>query len=224
MGRGLKRFYKRAKLLIGFVNAAKLIASDDVRGAETFAHLIPILGLLLVAFLGAIPAHAALGHVSRINAGACQAATNKGNSTGTCTASSHINTFTHTPSASNNGILISVACSATGATPSAVAVTASGWTITQVGGIVGSTTLGFQALFKAYALNTSATTFTDTWTVTTNSCSGFMNDIIIEWSGEDLTNFVDASGSGSGTGGCGGTGTPTVTPTVNNDGVFFGLQ
>ena len=69
------------------------------------------------------------------------------------------------------------------------------------------------AAFRAYSPNTSAATITMTWT--TGSCT-FMNDLVDEFSGEDLTNFVDASNSATGS----GSPTASVTPVNNNDGVW----
>jgi hypothetical protein len=76
-------------------------------------------------------------------------------------------------------------------------------------------------MYRAYAPNTTAATFTATWTATT--CGSFFNDLIDEFSGTDATNFVDASNAKAGTtGGCpssvAGNG---VTPTVANDGIWF---
>src|SRR4029077_17767271 len=77
---------------------------------------------------------------------------------------------------------------------------------------------GFQAIFQAYAPNTSAATITQTWTISSGGCNLFFNDLIDEFSGADATNFVDASSTpATGTTGC----SLSVTPVVNNDGLWF---
>src|SRR5919201_1244173 len=133
--------------------------------------------------------------------GECGSAAHAGNIASNC-GSVATQTFSFTATNANDGVLIAVGCGSNASTPSAISLSATGWTFTQIGGIVGSTTAGFEAAFKAYSPNTSATTVTMTWTVSGSSCSGFMNDLVDEFSGEDLTSFVDASNSGTGSGSC----------------------
>jgi hypothetical protein len=122
-------------------------------------------------------------------------------------------TFTYTASASNanEGVLFLVGCSCA-STTNTFTLTATGWTITQVGsaaGVSGSRV----AVFKAYAPNTSLTTFT----LSTSVANGnFYDALIDEFSGVDATNFVDASSLSTGAG-CGG----SVTPVASNDGIWF---
>jgi hypothetical protein len=106
--------------------------------------------------------------------------------------------FTYTATGTGNGVLVYISCADNAGTPSAVSLTATGWSFTQVGTIIGSTTAGFGALFKAYAPNTTAATLTQTWTATNCGAAGatFINDLVDEWARAwTLTNFVDASNS-----------------------------
>jgi hypothetical protein len=172
--------------------------------------------VVALALLCASPAYAVVAH-AKSDGGFCGGGRN-GNMPSAC-ASTNTTTFTYTPNATGGQILFGMTCAATGGTPSAVSLTASGWTTTQIGGIDGTTTsaIGFSSLFRAYALNTSATTFTVTWTVAGSSCSGFMNDVIDEFSGGDATNFVDNNMVGHNTTGCAG----SITPVANDTGVWF---
>jgi hypothetical protein len=124
-----------------------------------------------------------------------------GNISGSAAASK---AFTYTATTAGNGLLVSVGISST-ATPTAVTLTATGWSFSQVGGIVGNTTAGFMACFRAYVPNTSLATVTVAWTGSAGVT--FNNDLVDEFSGIDPTNFVDASNSAT------GSGTPTVSVT-----------
>lgn len=136
-----------------------------------------------------------------------------GNMTATCSAT-NVATFTYTANGANNGVTFFVGCSSTNAVTSAT-LTASGWTMTQVGGIYGSTTNGQGVMWRAYAPNTTQATFTATFTTTGSSCNTFMSDNIDEWTGMDTSNFADASSATPGTAASGNP-TTSVTPTVNN--------
>lgn len=168
-------------------------------------RLLPILALLL--------SYSCFGQVAHVKSqgGSCGsgAATGTGFS-GTCGAAS-TKTFTYTPTTANDAILFLVGCSCA-STSNTFTLTATSWTITQIGSAVGASGSRVAA-FKAYALNNSATTFTLSTSVANGS---FYNALIDEFSGEDLTNFVDASSLSTGTG-CGG----SVTPVANNDGIWF---
>jgi len=121
--------------------------------------------------------------------------------------------FTYTPVAAGDGVLVMVGCADTA--PTAVSLSALNWSFTQVGSIVGSNG-NWIALFKAYSPNTSQATITQTWTTGSGSCQSFMNDLVDEWSGVDATNFVDAFNTGqSGSGSC----SVNVTPNSNNAGL-----
>ena len=165
------------------------------------------------------PSLAAVAHVAS-GQGLCSASAKSGNFGSACASLTvATNTFTYTAGTTGNQVLLFVSCADAAGLQSGVTLTASGWTITQVGSIVGSVSAGSAALFKAYAPNTSLATFTVTWTI--SNCNSFMNDLIDEFSGGDATNFVDASNSGTATtGGC----TLSVTPVANNDGLWFGCN
>ena len=142
--------------------------------------------LLLLLILSA-PAWGAVAHVAS-NQGYCNSSAHSGNMGSNCSSGVKTNTFTHTPTAANNAVLIWVGCAGTSETT--VTLTATGWTITQVGSLIGSSAAGYAALFKGYAPSTSAATFTVTFSAT---CNDFMNDVLDEFSGVDQTNFVDSS-------------------------------
>jgi hypothetical protein len=172
--------------------------------------------LAIVILLCAARAEAAVAH-TKSDGGFCGGGRN-GNMPSAC-ASTNTTTFTYTPNATGGAVLFGMTCAASGGTPSAVSLTSSGWTTTQIGTINGTTVgaVGFIIAFRAYAPNTSAATFTVTWTVTGSSCSGFMNDVIDEFSGADGTNFQDNNMAGNGTAGC----TGSITPVANDTGVWF---
>lgn len=171
--------------------------------------------ILLLAVLGwASAASAAVAHVHS-DGGSCTGG-HTGNMPAAC-AATNTTTFTYTSTNAGDATVFALGCASTTGTPSAVTLTSPGWTTTQVGSIVGSTVLGWIATYKAYALNTSAATFTVTWTVTSSTCSGFMNDLVDEFSGADGSNFVDNNNAGSGTTGC----ALSITPVANNTGVWF---
>jgi hypothetical protein len=133
-----------------------------------------------------------------------------------CGSPASSTTFSFTATTTGDGVLFAVGCGTGGGTPSSVTLTASGWATTQIGTLIGNTTAGFFAAFKAYAPNTSAATFTLNWGA---SCGGFMNDLIDEFAGMDATNFVDASNSATANSvtSCNSV---SVTPTVSNDGLW----
>jgi hypothetical protein len=162
-----------------------------------------------------VPAWAVVAHV-KSDGGNCTASF-AGNMPAAC-SSTLTTTFTFTPTTTNDGVLFYEICSDT-STATGVTLTASGWTTTEIGSIVGSTTAGWSAVFQAYAPNTTQATFTVTWTGGT-SCNNFMADLVDEFSGMDGTNFVDASNSSTATGS--GCGMLSVTPVANNDGIWFG--
>lgn len=155
-----------------------------------------ILGLLLL--------NSALGAISHVKSVA-----------GTSTAAGLSTTFSYTANATGDGVIFAISC-ADGGTPTGVSLTATGWTLTQVHGVTGSTSVGWMASYRAYAPNTSAATFTMTWTHSGGNCANFFNWIIDEWAGMDATNFVDASSSGNGS----GTPSSSVTPVSNNTAIL----
>jgi len=183
--------------------------------------------LLLVACVCSLPVSAAVAHV-KDGAGYCTGGASGGMGTGagtitaTCASPAKTASFTYTAGGTGNAVLFSLFCNDNSDTPSAVSLTATGWTLTQVGSINGSTGIpGWIALFKAYAPNTTQATFTETWTAASN-CNSAMNVMIGEFSGMDATQFVD-NNSGSAnfasatSGGC----ALTITPATNNDGLWF---
>lgn len=169
--------------------------------------------LTVIVFAGAAGGLLAAPAIVHSDQGACNNNTFSGNIPGTCGAAVTSRTSTYTPNTSGNAVLVFVTCAATSGTVTAVSLTASGWTFTQVGGISGNTSNGFAAVFRAYAPNTSAATLTQSWTASGGTCGNFMNDLVGEFSGTDLTNFVDGNNAATGS----GTPTVSVTPTGNND-------
>lgn len=159
-----------------------------------------------------------IAHV-KSQAGFCATGTSSGLG-GACPTPTQSNTFSYTPSTTGDGLLFQISCGAS-TTVSAVSMSATGWTFTQIGSINGSTTTGFGALFRAYAPNTSAATVTFSFTATSGGCGAFMNVLVDEFSGMNATNFVDVNTPGSGTtGSC----SYSVTPTANNDMLWAGCN
>lgn len=119
-------------------------------------------------------------------------------------------TFTYKPVTAGNAVLIWVCVAPNGVSPTTCSLAASGWTFTQVGGIVnGGGNSGVGAMFAAYAPNTSTATITVTWN---RAWAGFANDLVDEFSGVNSSTIVDASNSAVGS----GTPTVSVTPASNN--------
>lgn len=165
------------------------------------------LGILLLL---SSPLWAAVAHVAS-GQGFCNASTFGGDIASSCSAVS-TKTFTYTATSTGNAVLFKVA-SASAGTTGTFTLAASGWTITQIGsayGVSGSRS----AVFKAYAPNTSAATFTLTTSVANGSS---YSDLIDEFSGIDATNFIDASSLSNGSSGC----VASVTPVANNDGIWI---
>lgn len=166
--------------------------------------------LIVVALLWATCASAAVGHIAS-GQGFCNGSTAAGNMSGACVGVTS-KTFTYTATTTGNAVLFGIGCGP--ASAPTITLSASGWTLTQVGSTIGSATAGFAATFKAYAPNTSAATFTFGCSVS----SSFLNDLIDEFNGMDATNFVDNNGSGTNTtGGC----SLSITPVVNDTGLWF---
>ncbi|HEY6249134.1 MAG TPA: hypothetical protein VI685_04190 [Candidatus Angelobacter sp.] len=163
---------------------------------------------LLLVLLLCSPAFAAVAHVKVV----AQVA----NSTSGISSM----TFTLQATNANDAILFGVGCNATGGTPSAVSLSATGWTFTQLSGITGNATNGFMASFIAIAPNTTSVTATLSWTVSGSNCSGFQNVLADEFSGNDTTGgatTADAHSQATGSSGC----SLSVTPANANDGVWF---
>lgn len=178
--------------------------------------LVALLGLALAAGV-LLPSHGASAAVAhaKSDAGSCGSSAHAGNMGSICNNGVSSQSFTYTPGAANDGVLVMVGCAASN-TPSAVSLSGSNWTFTEVGGIIGSAN-SWTALFKAYSPNASQATITQSWTVSggCTNVGSFMNDLVDEWSGVDATNFVDAQNSGTGSGSC----SLNVTPNASNDGI-----
>lgn len=172
-------------------------------------NLYLIVGLALGLFL-CPPSFAAVAHV----AGGCSAG-------GTGTSGTNAFTFSCTASATNDAVVFEVSCTG-GGTPTAVTLTATGWTITALSAVYGSATAGRTATFGAITPNTSAATFTATFTGGSD-CSTFTLHQQDEFSGVDTTGgtttFDAHNQSTNTTGGCSGI---TVTPANANDAVWWG--
>jgi hypothetical protein len=129
----------------------------------------------------------------------------------------------HTPNGVNHAVVIFASCAITTATPSAASISASasGWTFTAMSGVTGSTTAGFGASWGAISPNTTATTFTVTFTGG-GSCGNFGNILVAEATGNNTTGgtttfYTHNQATGTSTTGCSGAG---VTSTSANDGVW----
>jgi hypothetical protein len=125
-------------------------------------------------------------------------------------AGATVATITYTAGGTGNLVLVWVTMVPQSASPTSVSLTATGWTFSQVGGIInGGASAGCGAIFVAYAPNTSAATLTLTWNQPT---ANWFSDLIQEFSGGMASS--PTAGSNFAT----GTGTPTVslTPTANS--------
>jgi hypothetical protein len=131
--------------------------------------LLIFLGLALAAGIF-VPSHAAQAAVAhaKSDAGSCGNSAHAGNMGSICSNGASSQSFTYTPGAANDGVLLEVGCAAA-STPSAVSLSASNWTFTQVGSNIGSAG-NWSALFKAYSPNASQATVADSWTVS-GGCS-----------------------------------------------------
>lgn len=138
----------------------------------------------------------------------------------TTASSGNTISFTLQATNANDAIVMFFGCNASGGTPSAVSVAATGWSFTALSPITGNTTNGFGASFGAIAPNTSGVTATVTWTVTGSTCNGFQNALADEFTGNDTTGGTttfDAHGQNTGGSGC----SLSVTPANANDAVWF---
>lgn len=128
-------------------------------------------------------------------------------------------TFTCTANATNNAIFFAVDCAASG-TVTSTSLTATGWTITQLTAVTGSTTAGWSASYGALAPNTSSATFTATFTGGGNC--GFVSALRDEFTGNSTvggtTTFNAHNANTATSGGCTGA---AVTPPNANEAVVF---
>ncbi len=109
------------------------------------------------------------------------------------TAGAKTATFTATPALAGDAITFHVGCASATANPTAVAITASGWTITELGSVSNYTGTSFSTgQFGAISTSTQPATFTITWT-STGTCGGFIAWIANEYTGNALT-FATAFG------------------------------
>ncbi len=99
-----------------------------------------------------------------------------------------VTTFTAHAQQAGDTVLLAVTCQ--NGTPTAVSVTASGWTFSQAGPVAGATSNRYIASFAATAPDTAAATFTVTWTSPT-SCGG-MNEIADEFAASGGAIAIDA--------------------------------
>ncbi len=165
--------------------------------------------LVLAVFIGALccpQSFAAIAHAST----GC-------NVTGHLVPSTNSFTFSCTPGAVNDAIVFKVTCGEP-STITAASLTASGWTITSLSSVFGSTTAGWNASFGAIAPVTTATTFTATFTGG-NVCGNYGDWAADEFTGNDATGGTttfDAHNQATGSGSC----SVNVTPANANDGVW----
>jgi len=126
--------------------------------------------------------------------------------------------FSYTASATGNAVffLINWGANQTVTSP-AVTLSATGWTLTQIGGLVnGGVAAGYVTFWWGFAPNTSATTFHAVATGTTSATGAFWAAIVDEFSGTDNSNPVDNSNQGTGS----GTPTVSITPVASNCGIL----
>lgn len=143
----------------------------------------------------------------------------------TAAASSGAYTYaSHTPNATSHAVVITALCSSASA-PSACSVSASagGWSFTAIKTCIASpctTSTGFACSWGAITPNTTATTFTVTFTGGGN-CADFGSIVVNEASGNDTTGgtttfYASGTPAANTTGGCQGA---SVTSSSANDGV-----
>jgi hypothetical protein len=100
--------------------------------------------------------------------------------------SSSVDTFSTAATAAGDAIVLHVFCNNLMNAPTAVSVSASGWTFTRIGSITGSTSSGFWATsFGAIAPDAAATTFTVSWTAA-SPCT-FLDELGDEFTNNDTT-------------------------------------
>src|SRR4051812_40115926 len=79
-----------------------------------------------------------VGHVAS-GAGSCTGTTIRGNNQAPGCSGTSQTTFTYTPTTAGNGVLIAISCGSGATVPTAVTLTASGWVLTKVIDVVGTT-------------------------------------------------------------------------------------
>jgi len=171
-------------------------------------------GVLLIALsiICVSPAQGAIAH-THSDQGFCDSGAGHGNIGSSCAGGVLTKTFTYTATAANEAVVFALNCG--GTTETSVSLSATGWTITSLSGVAGASGSRI-ASFAAISPNTTAATFTMTWST---DCGAFMGDLVDEFSGTDLTGGTttfDANNSGTGSGSC----SITVTPANNNDAVW----
>jgi hypothetical protein len=166
--------------------------------------------LLIFVLFGASHCYGAVAHVAA-GQGFCGAGAFGGAIASTCSTVT-TKTFSYTPTGTGNVILFGIGCAAP-STTNTISLAATSWTITTISSGVGASG-NRMAFFRAYALNTSATTFTLTSTV---QCNNFINVLIDEFSGMDVTTATSATNTTSGS----GTPTASVTPTSNDNMIWL---
>ena len=129
--------------------------------------------------------------------------------------STTIDTFPAQAVAASDAIVMQVSCAGSG-TPSAVSVTAAGWTFTQLGGITGTVANGlWSATLVAFAPDTAMTAVSVSWTV--SDCNVGKAELADEFANVDSTIGFDAYVVVAGMGNC----TGDVT-TVHADDAMWG--
>jgi hypothetical protein len=128
------------------------------------------------------------------------------------TNGTNVTTFGGQAHAPGNVVVVHAACDGA-ASPTAVSLTAPGWTFTQIASIAGVSSKWGTA-FTAIAPDTAPATFTVTWV--TGSCSGNMNEVGDEFANADTTTPVDAVDMMGGGGDCQG----MVTTTRAGDAIW----
>lgn len=159
----------------------------------------------LVILICSLPAHAVIAH-----AAGCS-------KTGVLRTNSNSQTFTCTPTAANDAVVFKVTCADPG-TVTAISMSGTSWTFTNISGVVGSASAGWGATFGAITPNTTAVTFTVTYTGAT-SCGSYKDYAMDEFSGTDTTGGAttfEAHNQATGSGSC----SITVTPVSADDAIW----
>lgn len=134
------------------------------------------------------------------------------------------NTFSFTAANANDAVCFFISGTTSSGTVTGITLTSPGWTITQIVSVFGpGGTTGYAAAFGAISPNTSASTFTFTYSGSSPSLS-FQIVFVDEFTATDTTGSTttfDAHNSGSSASTFANV---SVTPANDNDAVWFGIS
>jgi hypothetical protein len=127
-------------------------------------------------------------------------------------AAGKTDSFTVTPAAAGDALVFAVGCAGS-SVPTAASLTATGWTLTPLSGVLGTTTGPWVVLYGAIAPSTTASTFNVSWTV--SNCQIGVAELVDEFSGNDQTGGTTTFDANNGTGGNTGCSTMIMTASAN---------